>query len=188
MIGTKYTTTPRAVDTSIDGQGDFFMEYRKKVELKQENEVIINLNCDIFNKKYNENNTIIILKHLFTYYSSKSAHTFIDEGNDYNYIPQDDAVEILISSNLAQHILEIIWNESKENNEKNNTSSNTLDDEDINAGLNQHEFITATQLISLAQSSLPYNKHYLYTQHSMRMLIIYFFLFFYNRFIHTMII
>ena len=31
-------------------------------------------------------------------------------------------------------------------------------------GLNRNEFITALQLISLAQASLPYNTHYLQTQ------------------------
>lgn len=138
------------------------------MEHKQENEVIVSLNNPIFANKYAENNVVRILEHLFTYYSSKFAHTFIEEGSDYNYIPQDAAVEILISSGLAQHILEIIWNESKENNRKQRKSNDT-EDEDSNSGLNQREFVTALQLISLAQQSLPYNKHYLYTQHSLRM-------------------
>eukprot|EP01083_Nonionella_stella_P290999 990193_1 len=30
-----------------------------------------------------------ILSHLFNFYSSQYAHTFIEEGNDYNYIPQE---------------------------------------------------------------------------------------------------
>ena len=135
------------------------MEFQKRVEMKQEQELIMNLNTDIFINKYHENDTISILKHLFTYYSSKFAHCFIEEGNIYNYIPQDAAVEILISSKLAQHILEIIWNESKQDNNKEKETSS-----DNDSGLNRNEFITALQLISLAQQSLPYNKHYLLEQ------------------------
>merc|ERR1711933_334687 len=126
---------------------------------KQENEIIINLN----QIQSSLSSTILILKYLFTYYSSKFAHTFIEEGSDYNYIPQEAAVEILISSKLEQKSLEIIWNESKESKQ---TKQSSVDSDDSISGLNQHEFITALQLISLAQANLPYNKAYLYTQHS----------------------
>ena len=94
---------------------DFFKTYREKVDLKAQSESVINLNGEL-QEEVNRNSidTRIIFRHLFAYYSSKLfAHTFIDDG----YIPQDQVVEILISSKLSQRSLEIIWNEAKQHNE-----------------------------------------------------------------------
>merc|ERR1712176_219808 len=55
--------------------------------------------------------------------------------------------------------LEIIWNESKQHNK--NYQKKRLSHKSNDDGLNESEFIIALQLISLAQASLPYNKHYL---------------------------
>eukprot|EP01084_Bolivina_argentea_P035819 66340_1 len=91
-----------------------------------------------------------VLSHLFNFYSSQYAHTFIEEGNDYNYIPQEATVELFLSSSLAQHILEVIWNEAKPL-----SSSQSVD------GLNESQFICACQLIALAQHNEAYTKHHL---------------------------
>eukprot|EP01083_Nonionella_stella_P067739 179390_1 len=94
-----------------------------------------------------------ILSHLFNFYSSQYAHTFIEEDNDYNYIPQEATVELFLSSSLAQHILEVIWNEAKPAAQS--QQSVAID------GLNESQFICACQLIALAQHNEAYTKHHL---------------------------
>ena len=54
---------------------------------------------------------------------SQYSHQFLSEAEsdlDYNYIPQEAITELLESSKMPQHVLEIVWNEAKQPKQQHN--------------------------------------------------------------------
>ena len=94
--------------------GDFFGEFQKRVASKRDDQRLINLSKvheELFEDHHStvSMSTTSLLGNLFVFYCSKFAHSFIAEDSDYNFIPQEAAVELLVSSELEQHVLEYIW-------------------------------------------------------------------------------
>ena len=101
---------------------------------------------------------------LFTFYSSKFAHTFLSEAEsdldfNCNYIPQEASTELLVASKLPQHVLEIVRNKARQSKQQHNMSMPAPNHD----GLNQAEFVVVLKLVALAQASLLYNLYYLFT-------------------------
>ena len=151
----KVPSTPR--DTTDDADGDFFGEFQKRVASKRDDQRTLNLSRL---NTASHLSTSTVLGHLFVFYCSKFAHTFLAEDSAYNFIPQEAAVEVLVSSELEQHELEFIWNEAKADSVPTTTQE---EDEEQHSGLNRREFVSALQLVALAQASFPCTLQHLHS-------------------------
>ncbi|ETO30659.1 hypothetical protein RFI_06461, partial [Reticulomyxa filosa] len=92
------------------------MEYRRQLENKTKFEEMIELSQQPWPE---DSDTLMILGLLFDYLVTKYGDVL------HGILPQFMAIEIMVSSQLQQHVLESIWNETKEQSLLYSTSDDT---------------------------------------------------------------
>ena len=101
---------------------DFFGEFTKRVASKRNEQRTVKLAALDLSaltpdhqplRHHSQSAMTTLLGHLFVFYYSKFAHSFLAKDSEFNFILQEVAVKVLVSSALEQHVLKYIWNEAK---------------------------------------------------------------------------